>query len=112
MNPTELEQLAERLLAGELSHEAFVSSVSSAQMASLSHSTLDLDRKRRCGFPEVVFGQGKSVEQLEQITRRLLATDIDVLATRVSSQQARARALGKHALRVDFHFNLATTHCA
>ena len=41
-------QLAEKLLAGEVSHEAFVHAVTSAQMASLSQATLDLDRQRRC----------------------------------------------------------------
>ncbi len=30
-------------------------------VAELGDVTLDLDRQRRCGFPEVVFGQSKSV---------------------------------------------------
>ena len=28
------------------------------------HVTLDFDRARRCGFPEVVFAEGKDVETL------------------------------------------------
>src|SRR5437667_3594788 len=50
--------------------------------------TIDLDRRRRCGFPEVVFGPGKTIEQLCQITRTLLEHDEPVLATRVSAEQA------------------------
>lgn len=46
--------------------------------------TLDLDRARRCGFPEVVFGEGKSVATILQIFERLLAQGINVLATRIA----------------------------
>ena len=56
--------------------------------ADLNESQLDLDRGRRCGFPEVVFGEGKSVITLEKVFRRLIEEEIDVLATRVSAQQA------------------------
>jgi NCAIR mutase (PurE)-related protein len=50
--------------------------------------TLDIDRARRCGFPEVVFGQGKSAETLIEIFQRLLAAEVDVLATRIDPEQA------------------------
>ncbi len=56
--------------------------------ASLGEATLDLDRARRCGFPEVVYGEGKSVSTLIKIFRRLLAEGIDVLATRISAEKA------------------------
>lgn len=49
--------------------------------------TLDFDRRRRCGFPEVVFGEGKSVTVLAEIFQRMLAAGIDVLATRVSPEK-------------------------
>jgi NCAIR mutase (PurE)-related protein len=50
--------------------------------------TLDLDRRRRCGFPEVVYGPGKSNEQLREIVATLLRHDEPVLVTRVESIQA------------------------
>ena len=49
---------------------------------------VDLDRHRRCGFPEVVFSQGKSVEAIAKIFRAQLDHGIDVLATRMSADQA------------------------
>jgi NCAIR mutase (PurE)-related protein len=49
----------------------------------LSSATLDLDRRRRCGFPEVVFGPGKSVDNLVEIFNALLARNEEVLATRI-----------------------------
>lgn len=58
--------------------------------APLGEATLDLDRARRCGFPEVVYGEGKSVEMLTMIFRRLLDEAIHVLATRISPDKAAA----------------------
>jgi NCAIR mutase (PurE)-related protein len=50
--------------------------------------TLDLDRQQRCGFPEVVYGEGKSVETLKGIFARLQANHTPVLATRISAEKA------------------------
>jgi len=49
---------------------------------------LDLDRRRRCGFPEVIFGESKPAQTLAAIFRRLLAEGQPVLATRVSADKA------------------------
>jgi hypothetical protein len=49
--------------------------------------TLDMDRRRRCGFPEVVFGEGKSPETLKLIIERLLEDGINVLVTRLSADK-------------------------
>jgi hypothetical protein len=87
MSPRELEQLATRLLAGELSIGEFVDRAASAKTADLGHAQVDLDRHRRCGFPEVIFAQGKSVAVLEQIFQVLVQHGSDVLATRMSAEQ-------------------------
>jgi NCAIR mutase (PurE)-related protein len=49
---------------------------------------LDLDRARRCGFPEVVFGQGKNLDALRRIFRRMLEEGIEVFATRIPADIA------------------------
>lgn len=50
--------------------------------------TLDLERGQRCGFPEVVFAEGKEHQTLAQIFRQLLEKKIPVLATRVDADKA------------------------
>jgi len=50
--------------------------------------TLDLDRRRRCGFPEVIYGPGKTPQQLCEIVSTLLRHDEPVLVTRIDSIQA------------------------
>jgi pyridinium-3,5-biscarboxylic acid mononucleotide synthase len=49
---------------------------------------LDQHRALRCGFPEVVFGQGKTPEQVVQIVRRLSERNDRVLVTRVTPEMS------------------------
>jgi NCAIR mutase (PurE)-related protein len=49
---------------------------------------LDLDRHRRCGFPEVIYGPGKTNDQLRAIVATLFEHRERVLATRLSPTQA------------------------
>jgi NCAIR mutase (PurE)-related protein len=51
---------------------------------------LDVSRAARKGVPEVVFAEGKSVEQVVAVTRRFLEHAAVVLCTRVSQEQAAA----------------------
>jgi pyridinium-3,5-biscarboxylic acid mononucleotide synthase len=88
MSRHDLRQLAARLMAGELSLDEFVAQAASPKIADVGDAKLDLDRPRRCGFPEVVFAEGKTVAVLEKIFAALLDHGADVLATRVSAEQA------------------------
>lgn len=83
-----IEQLARQLLSGELDIADFVRALDQPATADLREAQIDLDRRRRCGFPEVVFGQGKTVATLEKIFETLIAAGVDVLATRISPEQA------------------------
>jgi NCAIR mutase (PurE)-related protein len=56
--------------------------------ADLGDVQLDLDRARRCGHAEVVFGEGKTAETLIKIFERTAAEKIDTLATRVDAEKA------------------------
>lgn len=60
----------------------------SRQTAHLSTTSLDLDRRRRCGYPEVVYGEGKMVETLIEIFTAMLDEGHEVFATRISPEKA------------------------
>ena len=49
----------------------------------MGFARVDLHRRLRCGFPEVIFGQGKTAEQIEAILRTLLRHEQGGLVTRV-----------------------------
>jgi len=71
--------------------------------------TLDFDRLRRVGFPEVVLAQGKTPAQIAEICRQL-ARAHDVLVTRLFPDEW--SELAAHALpgRADYDERSATLH--
>ncbi|WP_254507300.1 nickel pincer cofactor biosynthesis protein LarB [Anatilimnocola floriformis] len=89
MNQDELKLMTARLLAGELAHEDFLAGMSAALEAAANPPavTLDFDRQRRCGFPEVVYGEGKSATTIAAIIDKLLASGVRAYATRISPEK-------------------------
>jgi pyridinium-3,5-biscarboxylic acid mononucleotide synthase len=83
-----LRHLAAQLMAGELSLDDFVGQARHSLIADVGEGKLDLDRPRRCGFPEVIFAEGKTIAALEKLFAALLEHGADVLATRVTAEQA------------------------
>jgi len=49
---------------------------------------IDLDRESRLGFPEVIFGQSKTVEQLKSVLKYYQQHEMSALATRVQADKA------------------------
>lgn len=54
--------------------------------------TLDADRRRRCGYPEVVYGEGKSTDTIAAILAAQVARGEEGLATRIAPEAAAAIA--------------------
>lgn len=54
----------------------------------LGFAQLDIDRQKRTGFPEVIYGEGKTAEQIASIFDRLTQYADRALATRVSPEKA------------------------
>lgn len=57
-------------------------------LADLGFAQLDLEREERTGFPEVIYGEGKSAEQIITILRTMMEHCDRVLATRISPDKA------------------------
>ena len=88
MKSNQIVDLAQQLLEGQLSEEQFVRQLALTVSADLGDVQLDLDRVRRCGYPEVVYAEGKSIDALRRVFARLLEAGQPVLATRVSVTQS------------------------
>ena len=58
--------------------------------ASTDDACVDLGRQSRCGFPEVVYGPGKSPKAIVQVFEKLTAAGQACLATRVNEEQTSA----------------------
>jgi len=68
--------------AGETTVEAAVEALAGLPFADLGYARVDTHRALRCGFPEVIFCQGKRPEQVREIATRLLEGSGRLLATR------------------------------
>ena len=68
--------------------------------ADMGFATVDLDRERRTGFPEVVMGEGKTPEQIALIAKRIYDASKVVLVTR--STQAAADHVRSHVPSAKF----------
>lgn len=86
MTRQELHRLLEALLAGTLSLEAaetqVLDALRQAPFEELPFARVDHHRRIRQGFPEVVFGPGKSTDQIVAIAERILARGHSLLVTR------------------------------
>lgn len=83
MNHTEM--ILQQYKDGTLSMDAAVAALNSKDtVLELGFANLDLQRQQRCGFPEVVYCAGKTVDQSVQILRILMKQYDNVIGTRAS----------------------------
>ena len=71
---------------GLLSAEEAVEKIRAGTVPAPSHTDIDYSRLERTGCPEVIYGAGKTPDQIEEIARSLLAAGQNVLATRLSGE--------------------------
>jgi len=96
VNRNEITSLAKAFRAGKLPLNEFLDKVASAESGSapktarLAEASVDLDRARRCGYPEVIYAEGKSVESLCGIIDKLREAEQPVLATRVDAEKGKS----------------------
>jgi NCAIR mutase (PurE)-related protein len=92
MNNLEIEKLLERVKNGEESVENAAELFQSILYKDLDFAKIDYHRKKRVGYPEVIYCEGKELEHLKAIVKDMLSRDCNILATRVSQQACDAIA--------------------
>jgi pyridinium-3,5-biscarboxylic acid mononucleotide synthase len=89
MTPDDLRRTLEQLHAGQLSVDAAWRALQNQPpVADLGYAQVDLHRRQRCGFPEVIFCEGKTPAWVEGVVRQLASAGQDCLATRVNEEQS------------------------
>ena len=86
MRPAELRALLRDVKKGTVSADQAVRAIAAAPVEKLHDATLDHQRALRTGFPEVVFGQGKTPDQVVRILTRIAQKHVPVLATRLDAE--------------------------
>jgi NCAIR mutase (PurE)-related protein len=90
MTTTDAARLLDRFRAGKITREKILRAFQAAPVADLGFAQVDTHRALRKNFPEVVFGAGKTPEQVVKIAAKLLDRGQPVLVTRVTAEHARA----------------------
>ena len=88
MNEEKLREMLQALQNGKTDVDAIVENLRSLPYEDLGFARVDHHRALRRGFPEVIFGEGKSADQITQIMKAILAQGANVLVTRVDSTKA------------------------
>ncbi len=104
MTPDQARQLLDAVRTGKTPVAKALEAFVAAPVEPLPFASIDTHRTLRKGFPEVIFGAGKTPAQTVAIARRILARDAQLLVTRITP--AHAHAL-RRAFKTAVHHELA-----
>ena len=90
MDEKALARLLLKVRSRRLDIASAVAQLKDVPFVELGFATVDTHRSLRFGFPEVVLGEAKPVEQLVEIIGALRARKQSVLVTRLSAEKAKA----------------------
>lgn len=104
MTSTEAIALLEQFKKGTISQTKILQAFQAAPVADLGFAQVDTHRGLRKGFPEVIFGAGKTPKQVTAIAEKILERDRRVLVTRCTSEHAQ---MLRRKFRKAFHHDVA-----
>ena len=81
-----LARMLKKYKAGKVSMAGAISTLKDLPYKDIGFARIDCHRNLRRGFPEVIFGQGKTTDQIVKIARRLVADDGILLITRTNEK--------------------------
>src|SRR5208337_2067121 len=89
MTEKRIRQILDGVAAGSMTPGAAFKRIRELPFEDLGFAKLDSHRSIRRGIPEVVFGEGKTADQLAAIGRRVLASGTNLIITRLAADKAR-----------------------
>jgi NCAIR mutase (PurE)-related protein len=98
---SEASRLLERYKAGEVRQDEVLRAFQAAPVEDLGFAVVDAHRGLRNGFPEVIFGSGKTPAQVVKIAQAIVKREGQLLITRVTAEQG--KLLKKAFKRGVFH---------
>jgi pyridinium-3,5-biscarboxylic acid mononucleotide synthase len=82
MNTSDIKSLLQNVRAGKTDIETALTRLKHLPFEDVAYAHIDHHRHLRHGMPEVIYCEGKTLEQVVGITRHMLKAGSDVLATR------------------------------
>ncbi len=90
MDSHRLEDLLNRFRSGKVSLEEVVARLKSLPFEDLGFARVDHHRSLRKGFPEVIWGEGKTSGEILSIMKQLKGNGQNILVTRLDPKKARS----------------------
>ncbi|SHI74929.1 nickel pincer cofactor biosynthesis protein LarB [Desulfosporosinus lacus] len=90
MNKVDIRNLLQKVKNEELEVEAAIDILEDLPYKELGFAKIDNHREIRVGCPEVIYCEGKTVEQLKSIIQYMLTKENNILATRASEEMYEA----------------------
>ena len=90
MDAKTIRKVLESVSCGRLPVDQALEQLKRLPFEDLSYACVDHHRSLRKGFPEVIFGEGKSVEQILGVMEAMVDQKDTVMITRVSAEKGRA----------------------
>lgn len=81
-----IEDILNQYKKGNINLTDALKNLSNKGIEEMGFATIDTDRLRRTGMPEVIYGAGKTTDQIVQIAEKMFNNGIDVLATKVDTE--------------------------
>ena len=86
MNKKEIEKILQQFKSGQVEIEEVLGKLKHFPYDDLGFAKIDNQRHLRKGFPEVIFCQGKTLEQITKIVKRIKETRGKIVATRAAPE--------------------------
>lgn len=86
MNLSEIKEILRRYKKGEISEKSVIDSLKQLSTEKLDFAHIDHHRSLRKGFPEVIFCEGKTNEQIKAIAEAIMKRNKILLATRATKE--------------------------
>lgn len=86
MNTEEIKKLLESVKNNEIGIDSAVKQISELPYKELDFAKIDNHREIRVGYPEVIYCEGKTTEQVVKIIEYMLTKNNNILATRASKE--------------------------
>ncbi|OGL39478.1 MAG: 1-(5-phosphoribosyl)-5-amino-4-imidazole-carboxylate carboxylase [Candidatus Schekmanbacteria bacterium RIFCSPHIGHO2_02_FULL_38_11] len=90
MNTGNLKNILKDVKSGKTTIDKAIKELKFLSFENLHFARVDHHRSLRKGFPEVIFCQGKTPEQIEKISKSILSRGQDLLATRANDEAYQA----------------------
>ncbi|QIL51135.1 nickel pincer cofactor biosynthesis protein LarB [Weissella coleopterorum] len=88
MQKEQMTQILQAVAAQEIDVDQAQKKILNQGFTELDFAKIDFDRQKRTGYPEVIYGAGKTVTELKKIIFAMLEQNLPILVTRVDAMKA------------------------